>query len=691
MIAHQRSIIAHAPARINVALPPCTDTFGLFVQRSSVRGVLPWFLSIPLSWRFDPEPLDRRSVFSYSGDVRKIVHEAAIMLRSCHSLGLLAVFLSIEAAAAGESPSGRAARGSAKRPNVVVFLADDQGWGDLSVHGNRNLSTPRIDSLAKAGALFDRFFVCPVCAPTRAEYLTGRYYARTGVRGVSTGQERLNADEVTIADTFRRAGYATGAFGKWHNGSQHPYHPNARGFDEYYGFTSGHWGHYFDPVLEHNGELTRGSGYITDDLTTHAMEFIEAETKRSRPFLCYLPYNTPHSPMQVPDEYFNRFKGKRLTMRNRDPKLEDPPHLRAALAMVENIDWNVGRVLDKLDELEIADDTIVVYFSDNGPNGWRWNGDMKGRKGSIDEGGVRVPMLIRWPGRVAAGRRVTQIAGAIDLLPTLADLADVPLISEKPIDGRSLKPLLTGAKTQAETKWPERHVLSYRPPRRRGKTSTGPQVSVRSQRFRLDAAGKLFDMQRDPGQRRDVAGQHPDVAAELKAAADTFIRELGDAIGPDRRPFPVGFAGLTMLPARDGVAHGGVQRSARAPNCSYFTNWTGADEDRITWDIHVERGGVFEVVIYYTCPAADVGATFELRFQDARLQGKVVEGNDPPLRGAESDRTPNRGSESYVKDFKPLRVGSVRLEAGRGPLTLRALKTPGKQVMDVRLIQLRRK
>src|SRR6478609_2866015 len=186
------------------------------------------------------------------------------------------------------------------KPNVVVFLSDDQGWGDLSIHGNKNLSTPNIDSLAKDGALFERFFVCPVCSPTRAEFLTGRYHSRGGVRDVSTGGERLNLDEKTMADAFKAAGYATGCFGKWHNGSQYPYHPNARGFDDYYGFTSGHWGDYFDPILEHNGQLVRGKGFIIDDLTDHATDFMGKN--RDKPFFCYLAYNTPHSPMQVPDK-----------------------------------------------------------------------------------------------------------------------------------------------------------------------------------------------------------------------------------------------------------------------------------------------------------------------------------------------------------------------------------------------------
>src|ERR1700679_910179 len=147
---------------------------------------------------------------------------------------------------------------ASSKPNVLIILADDMGWGDLSSNGNTNVSTPHIDSIGTGGAVLDRFYVCPVCSPTRAELLTGRYHPRGGVHDVSTGGERVNLDNVTIANVFKNAGYATGAFGKWHNGTQYPYHPNARGFDEYYGFTSGHWGGYFDPPLDHNGTLTKG-------------------------------------------------------------------------------------------------------------------------------------------------------------------------------------------------------------------------------------------------------------------------------------------------------------------------------------------------------------------------------------------------------------------------------------------------
>lgn len=247
-----------------------------------------------------------------------------------------------------------------QRPNVVVFLSDDQGWGDFSFQGNINLNTPHIDSLAQRGAVLERFYVCPVCAPTRAEFFTGRYHPRSGAMGVTEGKERLDLDETILSERFLKAGYATAAFGKWHNGTQFPYHPNARGFQEYYGFTAGHWGDYFSPPLDHNGQSVRGDGYVTDDFTNRALEFIRAN--KSQAFFCYVAYNTPHSPMQVPDEYFDRLKSRSLQMKHqgRPAEKEDEAMTIAALAMVENIDHNVGRVLKLLEEEKLLNNTIIV-------------------------------------------------------------------------------------------------------------------------------------------------------------------------------------------------------------------------------------------------------------------------------------------------------------------------------------------
>ncbi|MCA9016980.1 MAG: sulfatase-like hydrolase/transferase, partial [Planctomycetaceae bacterium] len=197
------------------------------------------------------------------------------------TLGMLVCVLSSSLSAEEQSrtQTKNAQTKSTPHPNIVVFLADDQGWGDVSHNGNTNLETPHIDSLVRDGVRFNRFYVGAVCAPTRAAFLTGRYHARTGTTGVSKGEERFNSDEYTIAQVFKAAGYATGAFGKWHNGTQYPNHPNAKGFEEYYGFTSGHWGHYFSPMLDHNGTFVKGNGYITDDLTDKAMAFIKQQVQ----------------------------------------------------------------------------------------------------------------------------------------------------------------------------------------------------------------------------------------------------------------------------------------------------------------------------------------------------------------------------------------------------------------------------
>jgi len=562
---------------------------------------------------------------------------------------------------------------SADRPNVVVILTDDQGWGDLSINGNKNLNTPHIDSLAQEGIRFDRFYVCAVCSPTRAEFLTGRYHARSGVYSTSQGGERMDLDEVTIADTFKAAGYATGAFGKWHNGMQYPYHPNGRGFDEYYGFASGHWGDYFSPPLERNGKIVQGEGFLVDDLTDKAMEFMEEN--RDGPFFAYIPYNTPHSPMQVPDEFWERFKDKKIVMRNREPEGEVMSHLRSALAMCENIDWNVGRVLEKLDDLGIADNTIVVFFHDNGPNGLRWNGDMKGRKGSTDEGGVRTAMHMRWPAKFEKGKVIKQIGSGIDLHPTLADLAGISTVNKKRLDGRSLKRLLL----EDNPEWKGRIIINQWKDR----------ISARNQRYRLGDDGGLYDINRDPGQRNDISQQKPDVAERLQTAIDRFKKNVMKGYGVDDRPFIIAHPDYryTQIPARDGIAHGAIQRSNRWPNCSFFRNWVNVD-DIITWGAEVGASGKYRVEIEYACPEEDVGSTIQLSFNDSKLKGKITESHDPPLRGGENDRHP-RG-ESYVKDFKTMELGVIELEKGEGTLTLSALEKPGNQVMEFRLLMLTR-
>ena len=562
---------------------------------------------------------------------------------------------------------------AATKPNVIVFLTDDQGWGDLSLNGNTDLSTPNIDSLAKDGASFEHFFVCPVCSPTRAEFLTGRYHVRGGVYSTSAGGERLDLDEVTIADTFRSAGYTTGAFGKWHNGMQYPYHPNGRGFDEFYGFCSGHWGDYFSPPLERNGKIVKGNGFCIDDFTDKAITFIENSSKNKKPFFAYLPYNTPHSPMQVPDKWWDKFKNKKIKMRNRDPRREDIDHLRCALAMCENIDWNIGRVLKKINDLKIEKNTIVIFFHDNGPNGVRWNGGMKGRKGSTDEGGVRSPLLIRWPDKILKGIKINQITSVMDLLPTLTDCANIPISSQKALDGRSLKPLLFGERN----KWKERTLINYW----RGKTS------ARNQNFRLDHLGKLYDMTNDPGQLADISALRPKIRNQLLEEVSNWKETVLPELGKDERTFVIGHPNYrwTQVPARDGVSHGAIKRSGRFPNCSYYENWK-TTEDKITWNCEVGATGTYEVSIHYALKKGDEGTVVQLSHNNASIEHKFTESHEVPSRGQENDRVERR--ESYVKDFKEIKIGKINLTKGKGELTLKALEIPGEESIEFRLLML---
>ena len=576
--------------------------------------------------------------------------------------------MSIETCIAAETTTESSA------PNIVLIIADDMGWGDLGIHGNTNLETPHIDSLGHEGAKFENFYVCAVCAPTRSELLTGRDFLRTGVRGVSRGEERINLDEVTVADLFSKAGYQTGAFGKWHSGTQYPYHPLGRGFGEFYGFTHGHWANYFNTKMDHNGEMVKGKGFIIDDLTNHAIDFIKEN--QAKPFFCYVPMNTPHSPWQVPDKFWNKFKDAPIKLRNCKPSREELDKTRCALAMCENIDWNVGRILKKLDELKLDKRTIVLFMSDNGPNSWRFNGGMLGKKGSIDEGGLRSPLLVRYPGKIKPGTQISQIAGAIDLLPTLTDLCSVKCEGTKPLDGKSLRPLLLGEKRD----WPDRMLFS-------GKWN-GSQVTVRTQQYRASSQGKLYDIQADRGQLVNLAKKKPEVYKKLSTAMQAWKRDVldGSQAGSDR-PLTVGYSKMpkTQLPARDATTVGKIGRSSRHPNASFFKDWTDP-QGEIHWKLDVKRAGRYEVELLYTCRKQDVGCVLELVYGETKLPIKITEVHDPKLLPS-PDHSPR--SESYEKVFKVLDAGTIKLTKGQGTLRLCVKKKTGKRLPDIEEIRLK--
>ena len=322
---------------------------------------------------------------------------------------------------------------SSHRPNVILILTDDQGYGDVGVHGNDVLRTPNLDRLAREGVRIKEFYVTPLCATTRASLLTGRYNQRTGVLWPFLGAEVLRHREVTLAEALKDAGYQTALIGKWHLGRYGKYGPLTHGFDEFLGFRDGMIDDYFDTALEHNGLPVRISNYITDALTDAALRFVESN--RSRPFFLFLSYNAPHIPNQVPLKYEQEYTEKGLS-----------PHLAKVYGMITCLDDGIGRVLEALEKLGLEENTIVVFLSDNGPQmessrqmqqfrsrEWhrmdamwkgvgRYNANLRGEKATVYEGGIRSPFFARWVGQLPAGKTLEVAASHIDLLPTLLDL-----------------------------------------------------------------------------------------------------------------------------------------------------------------------------------------------------------------------------------------------------------------------------
>jgi len=557
------------------------------------------------------------------------------------------------------------------KPNIILIVTDDQGWGDLAINGNTKIHTPNIDNLATQGIQFSRFYVSPVCSPTRAEILTGRYHPRGGVYSTSQGGERLDLDEMTIGDVFKSNGYHTSAYGKWHNGTQAPYHPNSRGFDEFYGFCSGHWANYFDPMLEKNGEVVKGNGFIIDDLTEHAMDFISSKT--DNPFFTLLAYNTPHSPMQVPDHWWHKYKDVSLDSTHRYADREKQDKTRAALALCENIDWNVGRLIDHLDQLDILENTIIIYMSDNGPNGWRWNDGLKGIKGHTDEGGVRSPFIMYWKNEFKS-HKIDQLASTIDILPTLADVANISIPEHKPIDGISLKPLLV----QEVNNWKDRNIFSH----------WNGAVSVRNQQYLLDQNDHMFDLIEDPGQlNKLVQPPEPEFTTLMNAKKEWIITVLAELDRDRKEVLPIGWGGsrFTHLPARDGTAHGTIIRSNRWPNSSYFTHWT-SDADRITWDSEILTSGNYKATVYYTCKSSALGSTLLLQQGNNQLRTTINKTHDPPFLGVEFDRFARQ--ESFEKDFLALDMGMIKMDKGSHTVSLSSENMQGPEFIDFRLLVL---
>lgn len=428
------------------------------------------------------------------------------------------------------------------KPNIVLVITDDQGFPPLGRHGHPWLKTPNLDTLHDRSARFTRFLVNPTCSPTRAALMTGRHAFKNGVTHTILERDRMTLKATILPQVLKSAGYSTGIFGKWHLGDEDPYQPGRRGFDETFIHGAGGIGQaydcsnadapdnkYFNPVIRHNGTFKKTEGFCTDVFFTAALDWIhgQATAASPQPFFAYLATNAPHGPFIAPEENAARFRA-----------LGFDREQAGFYGMIENIDTNIGRLVGKLEEWKLMDDTVLIFMSDNGMTGGGsgkpgqpvakghpfYNAGMKGLKGSADEGGVRVPFFIRWGSRFRAGHEIDRIAGDIDLLPTLAAIAGAELPANQ-VEGRNLLPLLTNPDGGD---WTDRCLFTHV-----GRWPTGADpddskwrsFAVRNQRFRLVGRDRLYDMEKDPGQTTNVAADHPEVVAKLLAAYETFWQE----------------------------------------------------------------------------------------------------------------------------------------------------------------------
>jgi len=491
---------------------------------------------------------------------------------------------------------------SSTHPNILLIITDDQGYGDLGVHGNPKLRTPNLDRLARESVVFQSFYVSPVCSPTRASLLTGRYNYRTGVVDTYLGRSLMYPDEVTLAEMLSTVGYRTGIYGKWHLGDNYPMRAIDQGFQQALTLNGGGIGQpsdpaggesYFDPILFANGKPQKIPGYVSDVITSAALKFIEQN--RDRPFFTYVAFNAPHTPLEVPDKYYQTYR--QMNLKPTDfpsaghpfPQTFDPETTARIYGMVENIDDNVGRLLRKLDELKLSENTIVIFLTDNGPQQPRYNAGMLQRKGSTHEGGIRVPCLVRWPGKFTAGRKVDRIAAHIDVTPTLLEIAAAKKPAAVKFDGVSLLPLLKGEAVS----WPDRTLFFQW---HRGDI---PELyrafAARSQQYKLvqpNGSGdgqvpavrefKLYDTARDPFEMHDIAAEKPEVVARLKRDYEKWFKDVTsgrDYTSPSRIVLGAPQANPVRLTRQDW----------RGPQAGWTPQSLGH------WEVNVARHGAYEI------------------------------------------------------------------------------------------------
>lgn len=443
-----------------------------------------------------------------------------------------------------------------QKPNIIFVITDDQGYGDLSVHGSPDVHTPNLDKLHGQSSRLSNFHVSPTCAPTRSAIMSGKYPFKSGITHTIFERERMTLSNTTLLPhVLKSAGYTTGMFGKWHLGDEVEYQPRNRGFDETFAHGAGGIGqaypgtcadvpgnNYFDPVIMHNGKFVKTKGFCTDVFFQQALGWIKEQKDTPNPFFAYLSLNAPHSPFLAPEEFKVKFKEKGY-----------PEKAQGFYGMVENIDANMGTLMKKLEDWELVDNTILIFMSDNGKTGIgmknTYNAEMRGMKASPYEGGTRVPFFIRWPKKLNADRDINTLAGHIDLLPTLADLVDADLSHLEGLDGRSLLPLLKNP----ETEWKDRYLFfhvarwgKYLPEEEFEQYShlflskymttdieeADPEnhkyqkMAVRGQRFRWVNNEELYDYGENHKKSPNVINDFPEEAAKMKAAYDIWWNSM---------------------------------------------------------------------------------------------------------------------------------------------------------------------
>ena len=478
---------------------------------------------------------------------RRVFLKSSLATAAAASLGPAARWAGALAAPAGGPAAGAPPAGSlvGSRPNIILILTDDQGYGEIAAHGNTIIQTPNLDRLRGQSIRFEEFHVSPTCAPTRCSIMTGRQEFRSGVTHTILERERMSLKATPLPQLLKAAGYATGIFGKWHLGDEDAYQPGRRGFDEVYIHGCGGIGQtfggscgdaprnsYFGPYVRHNGTFVKTDAFCTDVFFGQATTWIDQQRQAGKPFFAYITPNAPHAPYQCPEKYLKLYEGKGLDK-----------NAAAYYGMITNIDENVGRLMDRLKEWGLDEKTLLIFMTDNGHSmAPLFNAGMRGAKGSPWRGGTRTAAFWRWTGKFRPGQEIDKLTAHVDILPTFVELAGAKLpgakdgdkasgekvpgekLPEAKLDGRSLLPLLS----DPAAKWDERILVTHVGRWGRGQAEQAKyrNCSVFNSRFRLVENKQLFDYRTDPGEKTDVAAEHPDVVAKLRAAYDQWWSEV---------------------------------------------------------------------------------------------------------------------------------------------------------------------